>query len=485
MTNQNYLRGVQESNANGLVTFQSIYPGCYAGRWPHIHFEVFPSLSAATNANNKSDTSQIALPKTANDLVYATSGYEASIRNAAQVTLASDNVFSDGSALELATTTGDVTSGFTATLTVADLGTRLTRTDKIDWTPPRRIGRLGAEVVPWIEGNSSRPSPPLRSRPPRRPPNRAPPAPTARASRPLSITLLGTGTPAPSLTRQSSGYLIEVGTDLIVWDHGPGAHHRLIESGHRSIDVTHAFFTHLHYDHCMDYGRLVLQRWDQGAGRIPELQVYGPTPIARMTEQLFGENGIYAGDIAARTTHRSSLDVFEARGGKLPRLRPGPRVTEIHTGSVVEGNGWKITVAHAQHAQPYLECVALRLDTAEGSICYSGDSGGIADSVVQLAKGCDLFIAMNHFFSGSEPTPAFRAATGNHLDNAEIAKRAGVKTLVLTHLTEQIDQPTIREQIVHEIRRVFDGKLIWGEDLMRLNPAGSKLANIEPRTAHE
>ena len=60
-----------------------------------------------------------------------------------------------------------------------------------------------------------------------------------------------------------------------------------------------------------------------------------------------------------------------------------------------------------------------------------------------------------------------------------------MKTLVLTHLTEQIDQPTIREQIVHEIRRVFDGKLIWGEDLMRLSPAGTKLANIEPRTGHE
>ena len=94
-----------------------------------------------------------------------------------------------------------------------------------------------------------------------------------RAPRPLTLTLLGTGTPAPSLDRQSSGYLIEVGSDLIVWDHGPGAHHRLLESGHRSIDTTHAFFTHLHYDHCMDYGRLVLQRWDQGADRIPELKV--------------------------------------------------------------------------------------------------------------------------------------------------------------------------------------------------------------------
>ena len=305
------------------------------------------------------------------------------------------------------------------------------------------------------------------------------------ASRPLTITLLGTGTPAPSLTRQSSGYLIEVGTDLIVWDHGPGAHHRLIESGHRSIDVTHVFFTHHHYDHCMDYGRLVLQRWDQGAGRVPDLQVYGPPPIARMTEQLFGKDGIYAGDIAARTTHRSSLDVYEARGGTLPRARPAPRVTEIHAGSMIEGTGWKVTAAHAQHAQPYLECVALRLDTREGSICYSGDSGGVADSLVRLAKGCDLFIAMNHFFTGTEPTAAFRSATGNHRDNAEIAKRAGVKTLVLTHLTEQIDRPGIREQIVHEIQEVFDGTVIWGEDLMKLGLVNAKVTTIETRQAPE
>jgi ribonuclease BN (tRNA processing enzyme) len=305
--------------------------------------------------------------------------------------------------------------------------------------------------------------------------------PAARASRPLSITLLGTGTPAPSLERQSSGYLIEVGTDLLVWDHGPGAHHRLIESGHRTIDVTHAFFTHLHYDHCMDYGRLVLQRWDQGADRIPDLQVYGPPPIARMTEQLFGEDGVYGVDITARVSHRSSLDVFEARGGKLPRSRPAPKVTEIHAGSVINGNGWKITVGHAQHVQPYLECLAFRLDTNEGSICYTGDSGP-SDTIVELAKGCDILIHMNHYFSGTEPTPAYRAACGNHRDNAIIAKRAGVKTLVLVHLLAQIDLPGVREQIVHEIQETFDGKVIWGEDLMKLNIAGSKVAAIEPRT---
>ena len=119
VTNQNYLRGVQEADSSGRVSFTSIFPGCYAGRWPHIHFEVYPTLSSAANVNNKIATSQIALSKSACDLVYAQSGYESSVTNLSQVSLATDNVFSDGAALELATISGSVASGFTATLSVA------------------------------------------------------------------------------------------------------------------------------------------------------------------------------------------------------------------------------------------------------------------------------------------------------------------------------------------------------------------------------
>ena len=119
VTNQNYLRGVQEADANGKVRFTTIYPGCYAGRWPHIHFEVFPSLAAATSVANKNATSQIALPKAICDRVYATAGYEQSITNLSHVSLSSDMVFSDGANLELATMTGSVGGGLTAALTVA------------------------------------------------------------------------------------------------------------------------------------------------------------------------------------------------------------------------------------------------------------------------------------------------------------------------------------------------------------------------------
>ncbi|MEX2315662.1 MAG: MBL fold metallo-hydrolase [Pirellulales bacterium] len=298
------------------------------------------------------------------------------------------------------------------------------------------------------------------------------------ARKPLKITLLGTGTPAPSLERQGSGYLFEIGDDLIVMDHGPGAHHRLLESGHRAVDVTHAFFTHLHYDHCMDYGRLVLQRWDQGADKIADLDVYGPPPIKRMTDLLFGEEGVYGPDIRARIEHQSSVDTFAARGGKPPRKRPAPRVKEIHAGDVIQGKTWKLTAGHASHVQPYLECLAFRLDTEDGSVCYSGDSGA-NEPMVELAKGCDMLIHMNHCFSGTAPSAAYRDAVGHHKANAQTAKRAGVKTLVLTHVLAQIDQPRIREQIVHEIQQEFPGKVIWGEDLMQLTLAGPVIANIE------
>ena len=110
---------MQAADSSGQVTFTSIFPGCYAGRWPHIHFEVYPSLSAATNVANKIATSQIALPKAASDLVYATAGYETSVTNLSRITLATENVFSDGSALELATMSGSIASGLTASLTVA------------------------------------------------------------------------------------------------------------------------------------------------------------------------------------------------------------------------------------------------------------------------------------------------------------------------------------------------------------------------------
>jgi protocatechuate 3,4-dioxygenase beta subunit len=118
LTKENYLRGVQETDAQGVVTFQSVFPGRYAGRWPHIHFEVYPSLGKATTPQNKVATSQLAFPKAACDSAYAADGYRESLRNLAQVSLDSDNVFGDGYTTQLATVTGSASAGFVASLAV-------------------------------------------------------------------------------------------------------------------------------------------------------------------------------------------------------------------------------------------------------------------------------------------------------------------------------------------------------------------------------
>ncbi|MGN8130105.1 intradiol ring-cleavage dioxygenase [Paenarthrobacter sp. 22069] len=119
LKNENYLRGVQEADANGQVTFTSIFPAAYSGRWPHIHFEVFESMNNATAAGQVLAVSQIALPQAACDDVYGTPGYERSVTNMTRTTLRSDNVFGDdGGIYQLATMTGSAAEGYTAGLNV-------------------------------------------------------------------------------------------------------------------------------------------------------------------------------------------------------------------------------------------------------------------------------------------------------------------------------------------------------------------------------
>jgi protocatechuate 3,4-dioxygenase beta subunit len=115
---ENYLRGVQEADEAGKVAFSSVFPAAYAGRWPHAHFEVYARLADATSAGTRLVTSQLALPQDVCETVYATDGYEASARNLAQTSLRSDMVFRDGWESQLATVTGDVTSGYVATLRI-------------------------------------------------------------------------------------------------------------------------------------------------------------------------------------------------------------------------------------------------------------------------------------------------------------------------------------------------------------------------------
>ncbi|MEV0435616.1 dioxygenase [Nocardia sp. NPDC050413] len=119
VTDQNYLRGVQVADDAGVVEFTSIFPACYAGRWPHIHFEVYDSLTTAVAGENARLTSQIALPQDSCETVFAAdAGYAASTTNMSAVSLSSDNVFGDGWDAELATVSGTPATSMTVSLTI-------------------------------------------------------------------------------------------------------------------------------------------------------------------------------------------------------------------------------------------------------------------------------------------------------------------------------------------------------------------------------
>ena len=119
---ESYLRGVQVSDANGQVSFTTIFPGCYSGRYPHIHFEVFSSVANATSGRYALLVSQFAMPATQCEAVFATSAYAGSTANFQRVSLSSDNVFGDNSTAQMAVMTlqmsGDISSGYTATSTI-------------------------------------------------------------------------------------------------------------------------------------------------------------------------------------------------------------------------------------------------------------------------------------------------------------------------------------------------------------------------------
>ena len=280
----------------------------------------------------------------------------------------------------------------------------------------------------------------------------------------MRLWLLGTGTPTPSLRRMCSGYAVKTGVDTIVFDHGFGAHHRLLEAGIRATDVTHAFFSHHHYDHIGDYPRLLLTRWDQGAGRIPELCVYGPPGLELITQRLIADDGAFGLDLISRTRNQASIDVYRARGGEGERARPRPVLRELRPGEVVRHHDWSVEVAEVNHFAPHLTSYGYRLEAEGKSFVYSGDTGPCR-ALAALARDCDVLVHMCHYLTGTAPSRTFAAFTMGHLEVAQFARDANVKSLVLSHVTEQFDRPGLRERVLREVFEIYKGDVYFGEDL--------------------
>jgi ribonuclease Z len=283
-----------------------------------------------------------------------------------------------------------------------------------------------------------------------------------------SISILGAGTPTPTPTRFGSAYVISVGNDHLMFDCGPAATHKLVKAGLLPTQINHLFFTHHHFDHDVDYPCFLLCRWDQGAGRIPELKVFGPTLTETITARILDEKiGAFAHDWIARVNAPISRHVFVNRGGALPRRPPTVDAKDVGPGLIVRGREWRVTAAPAVHAQPWLDSLAYRLDGSEGSIVVTGDTEP-CPSVTELARDADVMLCM--CWDDQQrmiETGEARGQCGT-TGAAEMAQTAGVKRLVLVHMGPHISTHGPLEKGIGDIRARYDGQVIFAEELMKL-----------------
>ena len=250
-------------------------------------------------------------------------------------------------------------------------------------------------------------------------------------------------------------------------DCGPATTYKLVKAGLWPTNIDHLFFTHHHFDHDIDYPCFLLCRWDQSIGKENRLQVYGPTLTETITERILGEDGAFAHDWKARINHPLSQKVHVNRGGTLPRKPPDVLATDIQPGKVTRGADWEITASPAEHVQPYLDSLAYRLDTNQGSIIFTGDTQPCA-SVTELAKNAAMMFCM--CWDEQEIMDQNGESTGQcgTTGAAKMAQEAGVQRLVLVHIGPHLSGQGPMDRSIEEIKRIYDGKLVFATEGMAL-----------------
>lgn len=281
------------------------------------------------------------------------------------------------------------------------------------------------------------------------------------------LYLLGAGTPTPTKSRFGTSYILKLDKDYLMFDCGPATTYKLVKVGLFPTEIDYLFFTHHHFDHNSDYPCFLLSRWDQSTGKEHKLEIFGPPPTKQITELLVGAKGAFSYDWKARINAPVSQSVYVNRGGSLPRPEPSFKVKDIGPGKVKEHNHWRVTAAKANHVQPWLESLAYRVDSDGKSIVFTGDTD-LCESVSKLAQGTDILVVncWDHQVT-MEKNGEAPGQTGT-LDAARMAQEAGAKKLILTHIGPHLTKPGSREKGIADIARLYQGEIIFGEELMSL-----------------
>jgi ribonuclease BN (tRNA processing enzyme) len=259
-----------------------------------------------------------------------------------------------------------------------------------------------------------------------------------------------------------------VANRTILIDCGPATTHKIAQIGRSPAEVSALLFTHHQFDHNADYPCFVLNRWDQDIEQTP-LRVFGPRPTAAITEKLFAApDGAYVCDWNARVEHPGSQRVFANRGGKARRTAPKIDSADVDANFVWEEKGLLVRAAETMHVQPYLDSLAFRIETEQECIVFTGDTE-LVDSVRQLARRADMLISMCWDTGADAEAAGEDRGMLNTTTAGVLAMAAGVPTLVLTHLTPHLDTPEGRRQGLREIESVFDGVVLFAEELQPLD----------------
>ena len=292
-------------------------------------------------------------------------------------------------------------------------------------------------------------------------------------NRQLKLHILGNGGPRPSrrAERHGTSCILEFGEERIMVDCGAGTTYKMARMGLSPTQVNTVFLTHHHSDHIVDLPCFALLRFDLDPGDLPPLRVYGPSPTVDFVDRLFGENGAFLPDIVARQEHPVSHHGHVGRGGTLPR--PGMKIeaSDLDSGAVVEGKGWKATAVRVPHVEPYLTTLAYRIDTDRGSVLFLCDAAD-APELRPLARGVDTFVtglAMRNFKENEEDAShPIRGVSADISEVVDIATEAGIPRIVVIHCGSRSGDDVIAKLHRGYEGKGYDGCVVYPDELTTL-----------------
>lgn len=271
---------------------------------------------------------------------------------------------------------------------------------------------------------------------------------------PLELVVLGSGGPR-SVGRAASAYLVRVGgVPRLLIDVGPGAFLRLGELDVDFDQLDTVLLTHLHVDHSGDVAAFVKSR-DLSYRRPLEFNFYGPTgageypATSEFVGALFGAQGAFR----YLPGFRNSLDL---RATDVP-VSTTPRVLFERAGLRVSA----ITVDHGE-----TPALAFRVEAGGRSLVVTGDLASRTDAMVTLAKGADLLVYDAAVLDPPAAPPILYELHTSPMRIGEVARQAGVSSLLLGHLTPSVTGN--QEQVLASIRASFSGPIQFGFDCQRL-----------------